>query len=539
MRTITAPLFCITSDVDWASDYAVSDLVTSLSEFGIKPTIFATHKSRVLDKLIEDEQIEIGLHPNFLPGSSHGSSTEEVIEHVCSMYPQARTYRSHSFFVNSHISQEMVKRGFKYDSNLCLYMQPNLIPLRESAGAVRFPVFWEDDDHWVNADEDGMWDVDKHLPYFLSPGLKIINVHPVHFAGNVPNQQYYDQIKPHLRTMADQSHRFQGDGVRTFISRLIETISKQGHEFYTLGDLYRLVPISDFMMAADETKGRTTQHSEEEYKRYWTLDASQKQEALRQSYEQRNATDLYATSRDYNARELEIKSIRASLKHKGAVLDLGCGNGYTILSLAKELEDWPMVGVDFSRNLIQGAGQILERLQPELRSTPSFVCADAVAYIRDCEDASFDYVITERFIQNLPDQESQKTVIRDVYRTLRSAGRLLMCEGGDAGFEGLNDLRGSVGLSVIPATSADNISTIRLNDAYIEAFAVNDVGFKLVQKLGYSAYFIMSRVLHPLLVAPQRPRFDAKINDLAARIQEKMSFQPGYGSNTLWVLEKP
>jgi len=48
----------------------------------------------------------------------------------------------------------------------------------------------------------------------------------------------------------------------------------------------------------------------------------------------------------------------------------------------------------------------------------------------------------------------------------------------------------------------------------------------------------MARVLHPLLVQPQRPRFDARINELAKEIQIHLPFEPGCGSNTLWILEK-
>ncbi len=538
MSTITAPLFCVTSDIDWASDYAISDFVNNLSELGIKPTIFATHKSGVIDSLISSEQIEIGVHPNFFPGSSHGNTEQEVIDYVCSMYPQAKTYRSHSFFSNFRISQKMFKRDFRYDSNLCLYMQPNVVPLRDATGTARFPVFWEDDVHWLNSDEDGMWDIDKHLPFFLSPGLKIINVHPFNFAANIPNQQYYEKVKSNISTLNDQSISFEGKGTKTFINQLLKIIAERGHKFYTLGELYQLTPISNFLMSTNDEQGRHTQHTEEEYKKYWTLDNSQKQEFIKQSYDQRNPTDPYATSRDYNARELEIKSIKASLKDKGAILDLGCGNGYTLLSLAKELEDWSMVGIDFAKNLIQGAIQLMESSQQELRSEPSFTCADALAYLRDAENSSVDYVITERFIQNLPSSESQEAALHDIYRVLRPRGRLLMCEAAEDGFNALNTLRESVGLSTIPATSADNISAIRIKDSNMEEFLVNKVGFSLVQKLGYSAYFVMTRVLHPLLVSPQRPRFDAKINDLAAKIQDNMPFQPGYGSNTLWVLEK-
>jgi len=46
-------------------------------------------------------------------------------------------------------------------------------------------------------------------------------------------------------------------------------------------------------------------------------------------------------------------------------------------------------------------------------------------------------------------------------------------------------------------------------------------------------------VLHPLLVSPQKPRYDARINDLARKIQMHTPKDSGLGSNVLWVYEKP
>ncbi len=537
MQSISSPLFCVTSDVDWASDYAIRTTVDEFSRFGIKPTVFATHKSDLLDSLVSSRQIEIGVHPNFLPASTHGSTPEEVIGHVCSLYPEAQCYRSHSFFDNTHISFQMRARGFLYDSNLCLHLQPNLVPLRHASGITRFPVFWEDDIHWLNTNGD--WDLEKHMPLFLSPGLKIINVHPFFFTLNIPHQQYYADVKAHIPTLTDQAMRFHGPGVRTFVTHLLEALTGQGHRFHTLSELHQSLPISDFLVSADETAGRVTKHSDEEYKQYWTLSDSAKQAFIKESYEKRNITDPYATARDYNAKELEIKTIKTSLKQPGTLLDLGCGNGYTLLSLAKDLRNWPLIGIDFSESLIRGANQLLDQHKKDIHSFPQFLCGDALLYVRGVENSSVDYVLTERFIQNLPSADVQRSVIREAYRMLRPGGRFLMCEGSEDGFEALNGLRRAVGLESIPATSSDNVSAIRLRDADVEAFAINEVGFNFVHKLGSSIYFIIARVLHPLLVSPQRPRFDAKINDMAATIQAQMPLQPGYGSNTLWVFDKP
>jgi SAM-dependent methyltransferase len=538
MKAINSPLFCITSDVDWASDYAIRDFLTLVSGFGIRPTIFATHASPVLTEFEQRGAIELGIHPNFLPRSTHGDDVPSVIERLCGEFPHARSFRSHGFVDHTEITRELYRRGFRYDSNLCLFLQPDLVPLRHQSGLVRFPVFWEDDVHFANT--DGNWRLDDYLADFTTPGLKVFNFHPFLVAANVPNQAYYTQVKQHTKTLGPDTIdevRYAGSGLRTFLIELLETLTRRGERLYTLGELHQMLPLDKPIALEDKTAGRTTVHSDAEYQAYWKMSEQARQEFVKQDFQQRSAKDPYATSRDYNARELEIESLRSQLREKGTVLDLGCGNGYTLLSLARTLPDWDLCGVDFSENLIDGARALLAERKAELKSRPQFVVGDAVAYLHQRAADSVDYLITERFVQNLPSQEAQRDVIRHAYRVLAPGGRLLFCEGSDDGFESLNELRALVGLARIPATSKDNVSSIRIKEKEIEDFAAG-VGFKLGDKIGYSNYFLVARVLHPLLVAPQSPRFDARINDLARLIQQHTPYQPGYGSNVLWVFEK-
>lgn len=283
--------------------------------------------------------------------------------------------------------------------------------------------------------------------------------------------------------------------------------------------------------------GRHTVHSEDEYKRYQSLSDREKQEFLKRTYEQRDALDPYATSRDTQVRDLEIAAFRRGFSAPGRVLDVGCGNGFTLLTLGETLEGFDLTGVDFVEKLVHGAVQLRDKRRSLLRSVPEFVCADAIEYLKARESSSIDYVITARFLQNMPSVRVQRDLISEIYRILTPGGRFLMCEGSQDGFDALNDVRHSVGLDRIPSTSAENVSALRFNDAEIEAHA-SDVGFSVQSKLGFAQFFLMARVLHPLLVQPERPRFDARINELAKEIQMRVPFAPGYGSNTLWVLEK-
>jgi ubiquinone/menaquinone biosynthesis C-methylase UbiE len=540
------PVYCFTSDVDWASEHCIADLLGFTASVGVTPTVFATHASPVLDSFAGAGLADVGIHPNFLPGSSHGDDEKAVLDHLFALFPEAETFRSHCFADNTRVVRQILERGIRYDSNLCLYLQPDLVPLRHGTGIVRLPVFWEDDCHWDLT--GGEWSLADQLPSFETPGLKILNVHPFPFAANVTSEAHYLRVRSSITTLtttdlATVAHP--GDGTRTFVTALVQTLIERGARFHTLKEIYEMT-IQDAIPSTDPQalgpKGRVTVHTEEEHRSYASMTDADKQALLRSEYEQRDATDPYATSRDYNARELEILAIRRALDdgatNAGRLLDLGCGNGYTLLALGASLVGWDLCGVDFSDNLVDGALRLREERSATLSSTPTFVKADAIVHLAATPDASVDHVLTERFLQNMPSPTVQRDVIREIHRILKPGGRLLMCEGSADGFDGLNQIRAAMALPEIPATSRENVSAIRFHEEEIERFAIDDVGFRLVDKVGFSTYFLIARVLHPLLVAPDSPRFDAPINYLARVLQTEAPMTPGYGSNVLWVFEK-
>lgn len=234
-------LFSFTSDLDWASDFCLDDLLGFLSEHDIVATVFGTHRSQALERHAAEGTAEIGLHPNFLPGSTHGEDEASVIDHVQELFPDAEAFRSHCFVDSTHIARQMLARGISYDSNLCLYLQPGLVPLRHGTGIVRFPVFWEDDCHWELTGGD--WDLDRYLDRFLTPGLKIMNVHPFPFAANVTSTEHYLRTKSHITTLSAgdlDEVRHPGQGTRTFVTSLIEALADNGARFHTLKEIHTM-----------------------------------------------------------------------------------------------------------------------------------------------------------------------------------------------------------------------------------------------------------------------------------------------------------
>jgi hypothetical protein len=226
------PFYCFTMDTDWASEEQIDFTLDLFDEYGVVMTPFITHPSETIARRFSDKRDIVGLHPNFLPESSHGDSYEKVVDHVRRLWPESVFYRSHSFFDNTHIGRLFSEFGFKFDSNLLLYLQNHLFPLKHNSGLLRFPVAWEDDVH--------LW---KRLPphittitdFLASPGLKIFNFHPIHVYLNTPSLAYYFATKE-----KSMKRSFEGSGVKTMLIELLEWLENEGVRCYTLPELYKV-----------------------------------------------------------------------------------------------------------------------------------------------------------------------------------------------------------------------------------------------------------------------------------------------------------
>jgi len=239
------PTFCLTLDLEWVGEPCLESVLSLLDSFQVPFTVFITHRSRVLQEYAERTgRVHLGLHPNFLARSTHGVSESEVVEHCFGLLSEARCFRSHAFYENTPLLRELVRRGIRYDSNLCLYLQENLVPLCHATGLVRFPVFWEDDVHFCR--EQVNWEFAHYREIFSSPGLKVLNVHPQNVALNVPDERFYRKVKEDLgagwgRVSAQrlEAMRWNGRGTATFLTEIIDFARKNGFEMLHLGELYQ------------------------------------------------------------------------------------------------------------------------------------------------------------------------------------------------------------------------------------------------------------------------------------------------------------
>jgi len=237
------PVFCITTDLDWGCESAIEMLLGDLVSAGVTPTVFITHHSGIAEGLFNGGMIERGIHPNFLPGSSHGDSFEEVIQNCILLAPESEASRSHRAFTVTDISHRLVSLGFLFTSNIVTILQRSLRPILHESTLVEFPIFLEDGTHLFNSLD---LDLDTLAKVLSSPGLKVINFHPMNYGVNPPALAYMRNIKDTL-TRSDYLNmssselkriRYSGRGIADFSRDLIAYIQK--YRTYTLSELYQM-----------------------------------------------------------------------------------------------------------------------------------------------------------------------------------------------------------------------------------------------------------------------------------------------------------
>ncbi len=234
-----------------------------------------------------------------------------------------------------------------------------------------------------------------------------------------------------------------------------------------------------------------------------------------------------ATMRDIQLRLLEIDLILGQLKNSEEVLDVGCGNGFATEIYSEKAKS--IVGIDFSSEMIHQANQQLHQKQGNNKNI-SFRQMDVLNLA--FPENSFDVVISERCLINLRSWEDQRQAMLEIKRVLKSGGRFLMIEGTNEGLNGLNIIRESYGLHKIER----HWHNLLLDDDKLMDFLENNFKINEIRSLG--TYYLISRVVHPLMVLPEEPKFEAKINEVARKIAFDIPSFEDISINKLYVLSK-
>lgn len=228
-------------DIDWAPDFMVRLCMDICRKHRAAATFFATHPSDTLSEIENDQLFELGIHPNFMAGSSHGSTLEEVMDYCQRLVPNARSMRTHGLYQHTRLFQLVVSAYPKIKTDVSFFLpgHRNLAPVEWCFGdrdrkLVRLANFW--DDYYSAGLPKYNWE--DEAP---SDGIRIFAFHPVHVAMNTETLAAYETVRQ-VRRIADiapdeveflsnKSNR----GSRSFLQRLIS--NQENHPFGKVSEL--------------------------------------------------------------------------------------------------------------------------------------------------------------------------------------------------------------------------------------------------------------------------------------------------------------
>lgn len=221
--------------------------------------------------------------------------------------------------------------------------------------------------------------------------------------------------------------------------------------------------------------------------------------------------DDKTTACDYNLRDLEIELGLEFIHDGNSVLDVGCGPGVALQQYAtkRKIEAF---GIDYSENMITFARQRLAEVVPDIQIKFSHASVDDLPF----EDETFDVVTSHRCLMALLDWERQKKALLEVGRVLKPGGVYVMMEGTFDGLERLNSYRRKFDLSEIEADGQDRLHTLKFHEQKLTDFCSNH--FELIRTQRFGMYYFLTRIVQPLLVAPDAPRYDHPLNEVAKQI---------------------
>lgn len=215
----------ITLDLDWCSDHVLEYTLQEIEKYNIKCTIFVTHDSILLERMKGNENIELGIHPNFnflLNGDfRYGKNIYEVIEYYKNIVPGAKSVRSHSMTQNSNILEAFSSFELKYDCNTFVPRASNIVLkpyFHWDNKLIKVPYFWEDD---ISCITNG-FDLENDI---LHKGLKVFDFHPIHLYLNTEDILRYENTKEVSSSELINYRNKNNYGVFNYFNDLIKAIN--------------------------------------------------------------------------------------------------------------------------------------------------------------------------------------------------------------------------------------------------------------------------------------------------------------------------
>ena len=231
---MTATL-AITLDVDWAPDCVMEDVAGLLLDRGVKATWFATHASPALEFLRRHADLfEVGIHPNFNRGSSHGGTMDEVVRHCLALVPEAVSARSHGLIQSDYLWRYYAESTpIRNECSTFLGHAPRADAVRfhwKGRELIRIPYNYQDN---IEMDRpQPVWDAGSFLGG--KEGVQMLDFHPFYIYTNAASMETFESVKKAGRPFHELTEkellplRREGAGARRMFISVLDYFADHG-----------------------------------------------------------------------------------------------------------------------------------------------------------------------------------------------------------------------------------------------------------------------------------------------------------------------
>lgn len=239
---------------------------------------------------------------------------------------------------------------------------------------------------------------------------------------------------------------------------------------------------------------------------------------IKEFWNERAKLGQLAGTNDFLLKNLEQALILNTIKENSRILEVGCGNGDTLIKLAKE-KNCTGMGLDFAEEMVNFAKSSSE----EQGCAAKLVFDQGKVPGLPVGIGEFDYAITERCLINLGSYAIQYQAFIEIMSFLKPGGCYLMIESFVQGLERTNELRTLLGLERIDPPWHNVFMDENLMPQWINERNA------LVKIVPFSStYYFLSRVVYAALARDKGEdlRYDSDINLLACKLPPIGDFGP-------------
>ena len=218
-----------------------------------------------------------------------------------------------------------------------------------------------------------------------------------------------------------------------------------------------------------------------------------------------------AGTNDFMLKWLEESALLARIPHGAEVLDVGCGNGSTLIRLAIE-KDCTGIGLDYADSLLELARKAAA--ESGVIQKVRFAKQNVLDLGNDF--GLFQHIITQRCLINLESEEEQERAFAAIVRLLQPGGYYYMIEAFNDGNRALNALRAIFHLEPMTAPWHNRFFELNKVLRWEKSYPVE------VQEVSHfaSTYYFLSRVVYAKLATDrgEEMRYDSDINRLSLEL---------------------